>query len=47
MKLEFPGQFFEKKNSNIKSHENPSSGSRVVLWGYTDGRTDMLSATRT
>jgi len=42
MKVEFTGQFFEKY-SNIKFHENPSSGSRVVLCGRTDGRTDMTN----
>jgi len=36
MKLEFSRQFFEKY-SNIKFHENPSSGSRVVPCGRTDG----------
>jgi len=36
MKLEFSRQIFEK-HSNIKFHENPSSGSRVVP---TDGQTD-------
>jgi len=44
MKLEFSGQFFEK-NSNVKFRENPSSGSRGVPCGRTDGkkegRTDM------
>ena len=39
MKLEFPGQIFEKY-SNIKFHKNPSSGSRVVPCGGKDGRTD-------
>jgi hypothetical protein len=29
VKLEFPRQIFEKKNSNIKFNQNPSSGSRV------------------
>jgi len=29
-----------KKYSNIKFHENPSSGSRVVPGGQTDGRKD-------
>jgi len=38
MKLEFPRQFFEKY-SNIKFHENPPSGSRVVPSGQTDTRT--------
>jgi hypothetical protein len=31
MKLEFSGQILEKY-SNIKFHENPSNGSRVVPW---------------
>jgi len=35
MKLEFSRQVFEKK-SNIKFHENPSSGSQVVPCGRTD-----------
>jgi hypothetical protein len=35
MKIEFSGQIFEKY-SNIKSHENPSFGSRVVPCGQTD-----------
>jgi len=30
-----------REDSNIKFHENPSSGSRVVPCGGTDGRTDM------
>jgi hypothetical protein len=30
-----------QKHSNIKFHENPSSGSRVVPCGRTDRRTDM------
>jgi len=34
-KLESFIQIFEKQ-SNIKFHENPSSGSRVVLCGRTD-----------
>jgi hypothetical protein len=38
IKLEFSRQIF--KNSNIKFHENLSSGSRVVPYGRTDGRTD-------
>ena len=39
MKLEFSQQVLEKY-SDIKFHENPSSGSRVVPCGRTDGRTD-------
>jgi hypothetical protein len=39
MKLEFSGQIFEKV-SNIKFHQSPCSGSRVVPCGQTDGRTD-------
>jgi len=46
MKLDFSRRIFEKY-SNIKFHENPSSGSRVIscerLDGHTDGQrqTDM------
>ena len=36
MKLEFSRQIFEKKHSNVKFHENPSSWSRVVPRGQTD-----------
>jgi hypothetical protein len=36
MKLEFSGKIFEKY-SNIKFHENPSSGCRVF---HANGRTD-------
>jgi len=39
MKLEFSRQIFEKY-SNIKFHGNPSSGSRVVPCGRTNGQTD-------
>jgi hypothetical protein len=39
MELEFSRQIFEK-SSNIRFHENPSGGSRVVPCGQTDGRTD-------
>jgi len=35
MKLEFSRKIFEKY-SNIKFHENPSSGSRVIPYGQTD-----------
>jgi len=40
MKLEFYGQFL-KKFSNIKFHENPSSGSPIVSCGQIDRWTDM------
>jgi len=40
MKLEFPRRSF-KKYSNIKLYENPSSRTRVVSCGQTDGRTNM------
>jgi len=39
MKIEFSRRIFEKY-ANIKFNENPSSGSRVVPCGQTDGRTD-------
>jgi hypothetical protein len=35
MKFEFFRQIFEKV-SNIKFHQNPSSGSRVISCGQTD-----------
>ena len=38
-KLEFFPQIFEK-SSNMKFDQNSSTGSRVVLWRRTDGRTD-------
>jgi hypothetical protein len=38
MKLEFSQQIFEKKNTNVKYYQNPSSGSRVVPCGRTDVR---------
>jgi len=37
MKFEFPQHIFEKKNSNIRSHENPSNESRVVAFRLIDG----------
>jgi hypothetical protein len=40
MKLEFLDRFYPKYSS-IKFHEIPSSGSRVVSCGETDGQTDM------
>jgi len=44
MKLEFSRQIFEK-STNIKFHENPSSGSRVVPCGRTD-MTKLIAAFR-
>jgi len=44
MKLEFSLQIFEKY-SNIKFHENPSSGSRVVARGLASERTDRHEET--
>jgi hypothetical protein len=38
MRIELSGQNFEKY-SDMKFHENPSSGSRVVPCGQTDGQT--------
>jgi hypothetical protein len=35
MKFEFSRQILEK-HSNVKCHENPSGGSRVVPCGQTD-----------
>ena len=32
---------FSKKISNVKFHQNPSSGIRVVPCGWTDRQTDM------
>jgi hypothetical protein len=40
MRLEFSGPILEIY-SNIKFHENPSSGSRIVPLGQTEGQTDM------
>ena len=44
MKREFSGQIFEK-SSDIKFHENQSSGNRVVSCGQTDGRSNMHDET--
>ena len=41
MELGFSWQIFEK-SSNIKFHENPSSGSRVVPCGRTDTTKEIL-----
>jgi hypothetical protein len=43
-KLEFYGQIFEKW-SNMRFHENSSSWSRVVIFGRTDGWTNMTNLT--
>jgi hypothetical protein len=40
MKLEFSSRVF-KKYSNVKFYNNPSSESRVVPCGQTDGWTDI------
>ena len=40
MKIEFSRQIFDK-SSNIKCRQNPSSGSRIIPCGRTDGRADM------
>ena len=39
IKLEFSRRIFNK-SLNTKFHENPSTGTRVVSCGQTDGRTD-------
>jgi len=44
MNLEFSQQIFEKY-PNIKRHDNPSTGSRVIPCGQTDGQTDMTKLT--
>jgi len=44
--LGISGPIFEKY-SNIKSHENPSSVSRVVLCEGTDRRTDWHAEAKT
>ena len=40
MKLEFFRQIFENY-SNVKFHENPSTGRQFVSCGRADGQTDM------
>jgi len=40
MKVEFSQHILEKY-SDIKFHENPFSGSRIVPHGRTDGEIDM------
>ena len=46
MKLEFSQQIFEK-SSNVKFHQNPSSESRVVPCGRTDGQLNITKLTVT
>jgi len=46
MKLEFYRYIFEKYY-NIKSHENPSTGSRVVPCGRTDRHEELFEILRT
>jgi len=42
MELEFSQQTLEKKYSNIKLHDNPSSWSPVVTCGHADRQTDTM-----
>jgi hypothetical protein len=42
MKLEYPLQIFEKQ-SNVKFHENRSSGSRVDPCGQTDRHDEAVT----
>jgi hypothetical protein len=44
IKLDFNRQIFEK-HSNIKFHENPSSGNRDVPYERTDEQPDMTELT--
>ena len=39
IKLEFSQQIFEKR-AKVKFNQNPSSGSRDVLYGRTEGQAD-------
>jgi hypothetical protein len=39
IKLEFSRQILDKQYTDIKFHEDPSSGSRFVPCGQTDGQT--------
>jgi hypothetical protein len=43
MNVLISGQIVEKKSSDIKFHQNPSSGSRVVPCGLTDGHDEANS----
>ena len=45
MKIEFSWHISEKY-SNVKFHENPSSGSRVFPCGQTDGQLDGQTSIR-
>jgi len=40
VKLEFSREIFKQKFSNIKFHENPPSGGRVILFYAEKRRTD-------
>jgi len=40
MKLKSSREIFQN-TQNIKFHENPSSGNRVLPFGRTDGQADM------
>jgi hypothetical protein len=44
MEIEFSRQILEKYSN--KFYENPSSGSRVVQCGQTDGQTDLTKPKR-
>jgi hypothetical protein len=44
MKLEFSRHMFVR-SLNIKFRQNPSSRSRVISYGRTDGQTDMMKLT--
>jgi len=43
--ITFSQQIFEK-SSYIKFHENPSTGSRIIPFGQTDGQTDRQTDVR-
>ena len=42
MKLDFSQQTFFFKYSDLKFYKNPSSGSRVIPCGRTDGHADTI-----
>ena len=43
IRFEFTKKYLKKNYSNIKFHENPFSGSRVVPCGWREGHTDGRS----